>query len=135
MENIHVKDAPIVVTGANGRVGSLVANALLAKGHKIRIVARGIAKVRELKERGAEIKIGSFKDPSFMTNVFTGARAAFVLTPANLTAANLNEEQSLNILGIIQGIKNSGIDNIVLLSSWGTELTEKSGGIMGCRLF
>jgi hypothetical protein len=24
---------------------------------------------------------------------------------------------------------------IVLLSSWGTELTEKSGGIMGCRLF
>lgn len=135
MKNIDVNDAPIVITGANGRVGNLVANALLAKGHKIRIVARDLAKVRELKERGAEIKIGSFKDASFMTDVFTGARAAFVLTPLNLTAVNLNEEQSLNIHGIIQGIKNSGIDNIVLLSAWGTELTEKSGGIMGCRLF
>jgi uncharacterized protein YbjT (DUF2867 family) len=135
MENINVKDAPIVITGASGRVGSLVASALLAKGHKIRIVARDLAKVRELKERGAEIKIGSFKDASFMTGVFTGARAAFVLTPLNLTAVNVNEEQSLNIHGIIQGIKSSGINNIVLLSSWGTELTEKSGGIIGCRLF
>ena len=135
MENISVKEAPIVITGASGRVGSLVANALLAKGHKIRIVARDIAKVKELKERGAEIKIGSFKDAAFMTDVFTGARSAFVLTPINLTAMNVNDEQSLNIHGIIKGIKNSGISNIVLLSSWGTELTEKSGGIMGCRLF
>ena len=132
---MYEQNNPIVVTGASGRVGGMVAKGLLKAGNKVRVVVRDINKVKSLKEQGAEIFESYFTDPTSLTKAFTNAKAVFILTPLTLLAKNLNAEQYDNVDGIIKAIKGSGVKNVVLLSSWGTELKEKSGGILGCRYF
>lgn len=129
------KNDPIVVTGANGNVGSLVAEALLKSGIKVRAGARDMYKLRKLRDLGADVFESNFTDASTLTKAFTGAKAVFVLTPLPILSKDLNGEQYDNINGIIRAIKDSGVTNVVLLSSWGTELPSKSGGILGCRYF
>jgi uncharacterized protein YbjT (DUF2867 family) len=125
----------IAVTGATGRVGHLVAERLLSAGHAVRVVARNAEKLKPLGTRGAEVRPGSLADRTFLTSVFRGAEAALVLTPADYSAPDVNAEQRKNVESTAAAIRDSGVNNVVLLSSWGAELTERSGGIIGCHLF
>jgi uncharacterized protein YbjT (DUF2867 family) len=131
----HEQKRPIVITGASGRVGNLVAEALLEQGLKIRAVARNVSKLAELKKKGAEAFEADFTQTEKLISAFTGAESVFLLSPTNLKAENLNEEQIHNVQSIIKAVRESGVKNVVLLSSWGTDLVEKSGGILGCRFF
>jgi uncharacterized protein YbjT (DUF2867 family) len=125
----------IAVTGATGRVGHLVAERLLLAGHTVRVVGRNKEKLELLSKRGAEVRPGSLADRAFLTSVFQGARAAFVLTPADYTAQDVNAEQRKNVESMAAAIRDAGVKHVVLLSSWGAELTERSGGIIGCHMF
>ncbi len=135
MEKQNEEKGAIVVTGASGHVGGMVAQSLLTTRNRVRVVVRDISKVKHLEKLGAELFESSFTDPASLAKAFINVKAVFVLTPGNLLAVNLNEEQKENINGIIKAIKISAVKNVVLLSSWGTELAEKSGGILGCRYF
>ena len=125
----------IVITGASGRVGGRLAQNLLRKNFRVRAVSRDIAKLKHLKDAGAELIQSALNDVETLSNAFQDAHAVFLLTPLNLHSENLNDEQRKNIAGMIQAISNSGVKNIVLLSSWGAELTSNSGGILGCHIF
>jgi uncharacterized protein YbjT (DUF2867 family) len=125
----------IVVTGASGRVGHQVAEQLLSGGHAVRVIARNAEKLKPLAARGADVQTGSLDDRAFLTSMFRDASAAFLLTPVDLTARDVNAEQKKNVASIIAAVRESGIKNVVLLSSWGAELTEKSGGIIECHFF
>jgi len=108
---------PIVVTGASGRVGHDVADRLLSAGHPVRVVGRHARKLAALGERGAQVRIGSFQDRTFLADAFRGARAAFVLTPVDVSLPDINAEQRRNVLGIAAAIRDAGIDHVVTLSS------------------
>jgi uncharacterized protein YbjT (DUF2867 family) len=132
--NLTLDERPIVVLGASGRVGNVVANQLLNAKVKIRAVARHPEKLKDLAEKGAEIWTGVIEEQEFMNIVFTNAKAAFVLTPGDPASLNLHEEQRKNNEHIVEAIKHSGLKHVVFLSSWGAELSEKSGTIFGCYL-
>lgn len=124
----------VVVTGASGRVGSLVAESLLAEGSAaVRVVARDAGRLESLGARGAEVRPGSFQDKAFLADVFRGARAAFVLTPVDISSPDVNSEQRGNVDGIAAAIRGSVVRNVVLLSSWGAEVPDKIGGVIACR--
>lgn len=123
----------IVVTGASGRVGHGVADRLLSAGHAVRVVGRDPDKLSALGRRGAQVRVGSFQDQAFLTDTLRGARAAFVLTPVDVTAPDVNAEQRLNVRGIAAAIRDAGIDHVVTLSSWGAEVPERIGGVIACR--
>lgn len=53
----------------------------------------------------------------------------------DLSAPDVNAEQRRNIESTVAAIHDSGLKNIVLLSSWGAEPPEKSGSIIGCHWF
>jgi uncharacterized protein YbjT (DUF2867 family) len=125
----------IAVAGATGRVGRQVAERLLAAGHGVRAVARTDEKLKPLGALGADVRPGSLADRAFLTSVFRGAAAAFVLTPVNVSAPDVNAEQRTNVETAAAAVRDSGVKHVVLLSSWGAELTEKSAGIIGCHLF
>src|SRR5260221_5621522 len=129
---------PIVVTGATGRVGHLVVEELLARGHRVRAVGRTVEKLRALAGRGADARAGgprAYDDQGFLANVFDGARAAFVLTPVDVTAEDVNGAQYKVIDGLVSAIRNSDVRHVVLLSSWGAELETQVGGIIACHRF
>ncbi len=123
------------MTGATDNVGRRVAQRLLAAGHPVRVVARTAEKLAPLGARGADVRAGRLDDPVFLREVFRGAKAAFLLTPADVSAPDVNAEQKRNVETVVAALRASGVPSVVLLSSWGAELSEPVGGIVGCHHF
>ncbi|WP_080057588.1 NmrA family NAD(P)-binding protein [Spirosoma aerolatum] len=125
---------PIIVLGASGRVGRVVAHQLLKANVGVRAVARHVDKLTELAEQGAELWSGSLLDQAFMNRVFAGAKAAFVLTPGDTLSPDLHDEQRQYNEHIVEAIRVAGLTHVVFLSSWGAELADRKGTIYGCYL-
>src|SRR4051812_48070422 len=125
----------IVVTGATGRVGHLVVERLVAAGHLVRAVGRTAHNLEPLADQGVELRPGSYDDRAFLGSVFKGATGAFVLTPVDISAKDVNEVQYKVIDSLVEAIRDSGMKHVVLLSSWGAEVPTRVGGIIGCHRF
>ncbi len=74
------------ILGATGNIGSVITRILLERGEKVRAVGRNAAKLHTLSQRGAETFIGNVVDTETMANALTGARAAFLMVPPDLTS-------------------------------------------------
>jgi NAD(P)H dehydrogenase (quinone) len=70
----------IVITGANGEFGRGVLNAVIALAPGQRVVAsvRDVAQAADLRERGIEVRPGSFDEPDALPAAFSGADTVFV---------------------------------------------------------
>lgn len=119
-----------VVTGATGQIGSKLAQILLARGQKVRVLTRDAAKVQALVAAGAEAAVGASDDVAYLTRAFAGADAVFAVTPPPYGAANYRAAQ--NVLGsaLAAAIKASGVRKVVNLSSSSAHL-ERTGPIRG----
>jgi uncharacterized protein YbjT (DUF2867 family) len=119
------------IIGATGNIGSKVADILLAKGEKVRVIGRSAAKLQRFVDKGAEAAVGDLKDAAFVTGAFTGATAVFAMIPPNYTAEDFRAYQNEIGASLATGIKNSGVTHVVNLSSQGAELTAGTGPILG----
>src|SRR4051812_2474905 len=119
----------IVVAGVTGRVGSVVARSLLSRKQKIKAVVRDAAKGREWSQAGAEIAVGSLDDAQFLGQALRGAQAFFTLLPPNYGAPDFIESQYRTADAIAQGVKESRVPHVVLLSSVGADLPSGTGPI------
>ena len=75
-----------VILGATGHTGSAIAEKLLAKGEKVRAIARSKERLAKLSGQGAEAFVGDVADSAFLTQAFDGARAVYFMVPPNPTA-------------------------------------------------
>jgi len=121
----------IVITGATGKTGSAVAEALLAKGQKVRVIGRDAAKLKGFTAKGAEAAVGDLGDRAFLTKTFKGADAVYVLIPPNLGVADFRAYQKQIGETIVAAIKGSGVKYVVHLSSQGAHLPDRTGPIVG----
>jgi uncharacterized protein YbjT (DUF2867 family) len=69
------------ITGITGRVGGVVARALLAARVPVRAVVRDADKAREWAALGCEIASAAMDDAAALTAAFRGAQGVFVLPP------------------------------------------------------
>ena len=67
----HVTSPVVVVTGANGLVGSHVVAALVERGATVRAVVRRVGSAPTA--RGVEEHVGDFTDPAFAASVVAGS--------------------------------------------------------------
>ncbi|HZV81389.1 MAG TPA: NAD(P)H-binding protein [Geobacteraceae bacterium] len=121
------------ITGATGNIGSRVADILLTRGEKVRLISRDAARLQGFVERGAESAIGDLVDVNFLTEAFKGAKAVFALIPPNYTARDFRSYQNIVGNSIATAIGNSGVTHVVNLSSQGAELPRGTGPIVGLR--
>ncbi len=71
----------ILVTGAAGKTGKAVVEALAAKGASVRALVRRPEHAAALKALGAaEVSIGSFEDPRALARAVAGAQAIYTPT-------------------------------------------------------
>jgi uncharacterized protein YbjT (DUF2867 family) len=84
-----VTDAMYVILGASGNTGSIIANFLLLKGEKVRVVGRDVGRLQSLARKGAEAFTADLGDAAALTKAFSGARAAYLILPP----LNSREEQ------------------------------------------
>jgi uncharacterized protein YbjT (DUF2867 family) len=66
-----------VILGATGHTGSAVAENLLAKGEKVRVIGRSKERLAKLSGQGAEAFVGDATDSTFLTQAFGGTGRVF----------------------------------------------------------
>jgi uncharacterized protein YbjT (DUF2867 family) len=68
-------DAMYVILGASGNTGSIIANFLLSKGGKVRVIGRDAGRLQSFVRKGAEAFTGNLSDAAALTKAFSGAPA------------------------------------------------------------
>ena len=72
-------NATYVILGASGNTGSIIADSLLSKGRKVRVVGRDAGRLQPFVRQGAEAFSADMSDAAALTKAFSGARAAYLL--------------------------------------------------------
>src|ERR1700745_3352155 len=72
----------ILVTGATGKQGGAVFEALLTGGHQVRALTRNSASpaAKRLREHGVEIAVGNFTDHDSLVRAARGADAVYSMS-------------------------------------------------------
>jgi uncharacterized protein YbjT (DUF2867 family) len=122
-----VRDGMDVILGASGNTGSIIANFLLSKGEKVRVVGRDVGRLQGFVRKGAEAFTADVTDAAALTKAFSGARAAYLMLPP----LNSREEQERQSDAIARAVKDSGLRYAVHLSSYGAHVPEGTGPVVG----
>ncbi len=120
-------NAMYVILGASGNTGSIIADFLLSKGKKVRVVGRDAGRLQRFVRRGAEAFTGDISDAAALTKAFSGARAAYLLLPP-ITS---REDQERESDAIAKAVTESGLPYAVYLSSYGAHVPEGTGPVTG----
>jgi uncharacterized protein YbjT (DUF2867 family) len=122
-----VRDGMHVILGASGNTGSIIANFLLSKGQKVRVVGRDGGRLQRFVHKGTEAFAADLSDAAALTKAFGGARAAYLMLPP----LNSREEQERQSDAIAAAVKNSGLRYAVHLSSYGAHVPKGTGPVAG----
>src|SRR5579864_7884358 len=120
-------NAMYVVLGSSGNTGSIIADFLLSKGQKVRVVGRDPGRLQSFVRKGAEAYLADLSNAATLTKAFSGARAAYLLLPP----LNSREEHEQQSEAIAAAVKNSGLRYAVHLSSYGAHIPKGTGPVTG----
>jgi len=102
----------ILVTGATGKTGGATIAQLMAMGYPVRaLVHRADARSEALKQRGAQIAIGSLEDMTDLRSALSGVQRAYFcppLEPGTLRRASL----------FAAAAQDAGLEVVAALSQW-----------------
>ena len=75
----------VLVTGATGKQGGAVVEALLTRGHRVRALTRNSASpaANRLRQQGVEIAVGDFTDHDSLVRAMRGADAVYAISKGN----------------------------------------------------
>lgn len=120
-----------VILGATGNIGSVISNALLAKGEKVRVVGRNADRLQPFVDKGAEAFPADISDSAALAKAFAGARAAFLLIPPDMTSPDYRAHQEHTSDALAAAVQESGLKYAVNLSSIGAQAESGTGPIAG----
>ena len=121
----------IVITGATGRTGRVATQMLLAKGEKVRAVARDPKKLAPLADLGAEPFVANVENAGAITEAFAGASAVYLVLPEDLSQPDLRAHQNRVSDSYSAAITNARVPFVVNLSSIGAQHAQGTGPIVG----
>lgn len=112
----------IVVLGASGRTGRVVAGALRGAGSRVRLVTRGSA----LRSEGTEVEVmqASLSNLDELAGAFDGARAVYALLPDDFRAERFQAERRAMAENLVRALERKAVGRVVLLSSRAAVLGE-----------
>jgi uncharacterized protein YbjT (DUF2867 family) len=116
-----------VILGASGNTGSIIADSLLLRREKVRVVGRDEGRLQRFVRKGAEAFTGDVSDAAALTKAFGGARAAYLMSPP----AKSREDQERDSDAIAKAVEESGLRYAVHLSGYGAHVPEGTGPIVG----
>ena len=120
-----------VITGATGNTGSVVAERLLAKGEKVRVVGRDPKRLERFTQKGAESFIADATDAGTLTNAFVGAKAVYAMIPPNIASPDVRAYEEGVSDALRCAIEKNGIKYAVVLSSVGADKSHGTGPVAG----
>jgi uncharacterized protein YbjT (DUF2867 family) len=118
-----------VIAGATGHVGSVAAGDLLAQGEKVTVVVRDAERGIPWSERGAELAVGGLQDSQFLAGALRAADGFLAVLPEIPAAEDLHRERRRMADAIAAAVRESGVPQVVMISSLGAELDTGTGPI------
>lgn len=120
-----------VIAGVTGNTGSVVADALLAAGKKVRVLVRDAAKGQPWKAKGADVFVlATLSDTDGLTKALEGAEGAYLLTPPDGGEGDFMAERRRGIDAVATAVDRSGLPHVVYLSSIGGQHEGGTGPIV-----
>jgi uncharacterized protein YbjT (DUF2867 family) len=111
----------ILIVGASGRLGSIVAELLLAQGKAVRAMSRTPLSLAHLKQQGAEVVSGDLRDPASLLRACQGTEQVLAAAHA-LDGKGDNNPHAVDDAGnrhLIDAAKAAGVQHFVFLSILG----------------
>jgi len=120
-----------VVLGASGNTGHVVAQGLLDGGKAVRVVGRNADHLQFLAAKGAETFVADVTDAQALTKAFNQVESAYVMIPPNATSNDFRGFQTSVSDAVAKALQDTGVKNVVSLSSFGADKPGGTGPIAG----
>ena len=121
----------ITILGATGHVGGKIADTLIKKGEKVRLVARTAERLRPFVSKQAQALAGDALDVEFLVKAFKDTDSVFTFIPPNLKTVKFVSYADKIGESIARALEIARVNFVVNLSSIGAELPEGTGPIVG----
>ena len=116
----------VLVTGATGYIGGRLVPRLLAKGHRLRCVARNPRRLEGHPWPGVEIVQGDLEDPAATVRALQGIDVAYYLVHSMAAGEAFRERDRLMALAFGQAAAEAGVWRIIYLGGLGDPATVRS---------
>ncbi len=121
-------EKPVVVTGADGFIGSHLTEALLARGYRVRALAQynsfnNWGWLEGISHPALEIVCGDVRDPNFCREISRGAGtvfhlAALIAIPYSYVAPDSYVDTNIKgTLNMLQAARDEGVERIIVTST------------------
>lgn len=118
-----------IVLGATGHVGSALAQALLGRDLPVTVVLHDDRTTADWERQGAQVAVVDVRDSDALREVLrTGTRAFLLNPPADVTSDTDTEEQA-TAASIISALDGSGLEKVVVESTFGAQPGEAIGDL------
>jgi NAD(P)H dehydrogenase (quinone) len=114
------------ITGITGKVGGVVAQALLQAGQAVRAVVRDQAKGQAWAAPGCEVALADMNDVPALTQAFMGAEAVFVLLPPHFDPSPGFTETRQLVAALLGAIQAARPKRVVCISTVGAQAQQQS---------
>ena len=108
----------ILIVGASGNLGGIVAQRLLAQSKAVRVMTRNPASVAHLEQLGAEVVSGDLRNPASLRSACQGAEQVLASAHA-LNGKGDNNPHTVDDLGnrqLIDAAKAAGVKHFIFVS-------------------
>ena len=112
------------VTAITGRVGGVLAETLLASGHKVRAVVRDEAKGAPWVAKGCDVAVADLSDPGSLAAALSGVEGAFILLPPVYDSEPDFPEVLPKIAVVREALGRALPPKVVVLSTIGADAAE-----------
>lgn len=116
-----------IVLGATGHVGGCVIDTLLAGGHAVTGVAHDADGAARLRARGATAEVVDVRDSDALRAIFRTGQRAFLLNPPADPSTDTDREETATANAIAAAVAGSGLEKVVVESTYGAEPGEAIG--------
>ena len=118
-----------LVTGATGFLGSHVARQLLARGDRVRVLARKSSDRRMVEGSAAEVVEGDLRDAASLTRAVSGCDRVFhVAADYRLWARDSREIYESNVTGtrnLLEAARRAGVARFIYTSTVATVAVDR----------
>lgn len=118
-----------IILGATGHVGSSLAQALLDDNLPVTAVLHDDQKTSDWERRGAHVVVVDVRDSNALRKVFQTGTRAFLLNPPADVTSDTNKEELATAASIISALDDSGLEKVVLESTFGAQPGEAIGDL------
>jgi uncharacterized protein YbjT (DUF2867 family) len=118
-----------IILGGSGHIGSVLAQALAAKGEPVTIVTRGRSKADHRPSREIQVALADVHDTAALRRVFNQGTRLFLLNPPADPSTDTDIEERKSVASILAALDGSGIEKVVAESTYGAQPGDRCGDL------